>query len=83
MDLVRLDGARGSRANVGCAGIVAEIETGTGGALLTGCICLVRVALTGTFGVGLFLFNEGGKGGGEVGLETLVVARLGCFCQIS
>ena len=50
MDLVRLDGARGSRANVGCAGIVAEIETaGTGGALLTGCICLVRVALTGTF----------------------------------
>ena len=25
----------------------------------------------------------GGQGGGEVGLETLVVARLGCFCLVN
>jgi hypothetical protein len=79
MDLVRLDGARGSRANVGCARILAEIETGTGGALLTGWICLGKVAhwMTCTF-------CFGGEGGGIVGLESLVGAGwLGCLCLVS
>ncbi len=35
--------------------------------------------MAGTFCVGL----EGGEGGGEVGLETLVVARLGRFCLVN
>ena len=52
---------------------------GTGGAFLTGCLGRVAVWLVGTVCDDL----AGGQGGGEVGLETLFVARLGCFCLVN
>ena len=69
MDLVRLGGARGPGA----------IALGTGGAFLTGCLGRVAFWMAGTVCNGL----RGGQGGGEVGLETLFVARLGCFCLVN
>ncbi len=55
--------------------VVVVKALGTGGAFLTG--CLGRVA------VWMADLAAGGRGGGEVGLETLVEARFGCFCLVN